>query len=154
MPNSGAKMLICTWVKPIFLLACYGCIFHGTRNSAQLCQNFGITWGRGGSAYQTPRYATGVWCMLSAALPHTDPNSEQHVWQPYTASCAEDWNISSAVRPTNVTRAHQTLYVKVMSVRMWRSVCGWTVSRILIKFGIFHTTFYKFVKILFGNCDN
>jgi hypothetical protein len=29
-------------VKPVFLLGCYGCIFHGTGNSAQLCQNFGI----------------------------------------------------------------------------------------------------------------
>jgi hypothetical protein len=24
------------------LLGCHGCIFHGTRNSAQVCQNFGI----------------------------------------------------------------------------------------------------------------
>jgi hypothetical protein len=29
-------------VKPIFLLGFYECIFHGTGNSAQLCQNFGI----------------------------------------------------------------------------------------------------------------
>ena len=29
------------WVKAVFLLGCYGCIFHGTGNSAQLCQNFG-----------------------------------------------------------------------------------------------------------------
>jgi hypothetical protein len=26
---------------------CYGCIFHGTGNSAQLCQNFGTTGGGG-----------------------------------------------------------------------------------------------------------
>jgi hypothetical protein len=31
-------------VKHIFLLGCYRCIFHGTGNAAQLCQNFGI-WG-------------------------------------------------------------------------------------------------------------
>ena len=29
-------------VKAVFLLGCYGCIFHGTGNSAQLCQNLGI----------------------------------------------------------------------------------------------------------------
>ena len=33
------------WEKAIFLLGCYGCIFHGTGNSAQLCQNFGISGG-------------------------------------------------------------------------------------------------------------
>ena len=27
------------------MLGCYGCIFHGTGNSAQLCQNFGISGG-------------------------------------------------------------------------------------------------------------
>jgi hypothetical protein len=34
--------LICKWVKPVFLLGCYGCIFHGTGNFAQFCQNFGV----------------------------------------------------------------------------------------------------------------
>jgi hypothetical protein len=29
-------------VKPV-LLGCYGCIFHGTGNSVQLCQNLGIS---------------------------------------------------------------------------------------------------------------
>ena len=32
-------------VKVVFLLGCYGCIFHGTGNSAMLCQNFGISGG-------------------------------------------------------------------------------------------------------------
>jgi hypothetical protein len=45
-PNQEFRS-ICKWVKTIFLLGCYGCICHGTGNSAQLCQNFGI-WGRGG----------------------------------------------------------------------------------------------------------
>jgi hypothetical protein len=31
------------WVKPVFWLGSYGCIFHGTGNSAQLCQN--LRWG-------------------------------------------------------------------------------------------------------------
>jgi hypothetical protein len=38
---------ICKWVKPIFLLG-YRCIFHGTGNSAQLCQNLGISGEQGG----------------------------------------------------------------------------------------------------------
>jgi hypothetical protein len=29
-------------VKPVFLLGCYGCIFHETGNSSQLCQNLEI----------------------------------------------------------------------------------------------------------------
>ena len=33
------------WVKSVFLLGCYGCIFHETGNSAQLCQNLGILGG-------------------------------------------------------------------------------------------------------------
>jgi hypothetical protein len=57
------------WVKPVFLLSCYGCIFHGTGNSAQLCQNFGIS-GVGGlnSANPPPRYVTEtdpVWGHVS-----------------------------------------------------------------------------------------
>jgi hypothetical protein len=30
-------------VKPIFLIGCYGCTFHRTGNSTQLCQNLGIS---------------------------------------------------------------------------------------------------------------
>jgi hypothetical protein len=35
--------LICKSVKPKLLLDCYGCICHGTGNSGELCQNFGIS---------------------------------------------------------------------------------------------------------------
>ena len=31
------------WVKTVFLLGCYWCIFHGTGNSVQFCQNFRIS---------------------------------------------------------------------------------------------------------------
>jgi hypothetical protein len=37
----------------MFLLGCYTCIFHGTGNLAQLCQNFGIS-GAGGLNPPTP----------------------------------------------------------------------------------------------------
>ena len=40
-------------VKAAFLLGCYGCIFHGTGNSGQLCQNFGIS-GVGGFEHPKP----------------------------------------------------------------------------------------------------
>jgi hypothetical protein len=33
---------ICKWIKPVFWLGCYGCIFHGTGNSAQFWQNIRI----------------------------------------------------------------------------------------------------------------
>jgi hypothetical protein len=44
-PPSKGFHSICKWVKPVFWLGCCGCIFHGTGNSAQLCQNFRISWG-------------------------------------------------------------------------------------------------------------
>jgi hypothetical protein len=42
LPSQGFR-LICKWVNPLFLLDCYGCIFHGTGNSTRLCQNFRIS---------------------------------------------------------------------------------------------------------------
>jgi hypothetical protein len=44
-PPSQGFHSICKWIKPVFWLRGYGCpsIFHGTGNSAQLCQNFGIS---------------------------------------------------------------------------------------------------------------
>jgi hypothetical protein len=44
-PSQGFRS-ICKWVKPVLWVGCYGSIFHGTGNSAQLWQNFGIL-GRG-----------------------------------------------------------------------------------------------------------
>jgi hypothetical protein len=63
------------WVKPVFWLRCYGCVFHGTGNSAQLCQNFGIS-GWGGWTPQSPllRYATAdhkhtkAWVSLTSEI--------------------------------------------------------------------------------------
>jgi hypothetical protein len=40
VPPSQGLHSICRWVKPVFLLGCYGFIFHGSRNLAQL-RNFG-----------------------------------------------------------------------------------------------------------------
>jgi hypothetical protein len=44
-PPSQGFHSICKWMKPVFWLGCCGCIFHGTGNSAQLWQNFGISGG-------------------------------------------------------------------------------------------------------------
>jgi hypothetical protein len=52
-PHSQGFHSICKWVKTVFWLGCYG-----TVNSAQLCQNFGIS-GGGGELPNPPRYATG-----------------------------------------------------------------------------------------------
>jgi hypothetical protein len=48
-------------MKSVFWLRYYGCIFHGIGNSAQLCQNFGISGRVGGWTPQIlPRYATAL----------------------------------------------------------------------------------------------
>jgi hypothetical protein len=49
-PSQGFRS-ICKRVKPVFLLGCFGCIFHGTGNSAWLCQNCGIS---GGGVWNPP----------------------------------------------------------------------------------------------------
>jgi hypothetical protein len=43
-PSQGLHT-ICKWVKPVFWLGCCRCIFHGTGNSAQLCETFCISGG-------------------------------------------------------------------------------------------------------------
>jgi hypothetical protein len=48
-------------MKPIFLLGCYGCIFHGTGNSAQLWQNFGIS----GGGVDPPPFGTPLLASIS-----------------------------------------------------------------------------------------
>ena len=61
------------WMKAVFLLGCYRCIFYGNGNSAQLCQNFGISGGGGLNMpnppsvrhwFDPPRYATGLTCIF------------------------------------------------------------------------------------------
>jgi hypothetical protein len=42
-PPSQGFHSICKWVKPVFWLGYYGCIFHGTGNSPRLCKNLGIS---------------------------------------------------------------------------------------------------------------
>jgi hypothetical protein len=74
----------------VVLLGCYGCIFHGTGNSAQLCQNFGISGGGGGWTPQTPlsvrhwyqEYFLGCKggrCLGLTTLPYTD---YLEIWEP------------------------------------------------------------------------
>jgi hypothetical protein len=43
-PLSQGFCSICKWVKPVFLLGCYRCIFHRTGNSARLCQTSEFWW--------------------------------------------------------------------------------------------------------------
>jgi hypothetical protein len=47
-PPSQGFHSICKWVKPVFLLGCYGFIFHGSRNLAQF-RNFG------GGGFEPPK---------------------------------------------------------------------------------------------------
>ena len=62
------------WVKAVFLLGCYECIFHGTGNSAQLCRNFGIS-GWCWTPQTPPRYATG--CVWYRNLIYEEPDISQ-----------------------------------------------------------------------------
>jgi hypothetical protein len=64
-PPSQGFHSICKWMKPVFVLGCYGCIFHRTGNSVQLCQNVGI-WGGG---FELPKpgvgYTAGLFTVFS-----------------------------------------------------------------------------------------
>jgi hypothetical protein len=55
---------ICKWMKPVFWLCCYGCIFHETGNSAHLYWNFGIS-----SGAPPPQYATACLLVLESLPP-------------------------------------------------------------------------------------
>jgi hypothetical protein len=55
-PSQGFRSIY-KWVNPVFLLGCYGRIFHGTGNSDHLCQNFGIS---GGWGFETPKSPLGT----------------------------------------------------------------------------------------------
>jgi hypothetical protein len=61
---------ICKWVKPAFLLGCYGCICYGISNSAQLCQNFGISVG-----FEPPSPLS----TIGTPLPGSTPEKDRHV---------------------------------------------------------------------------
>jgi hypothetical protein len=52
-------------MKSVFRLGCYGCIFHGTGNSAQLCQNFGIS---GGGGFEPPTPSVRHWLSVVCSL--------------------------------------------------------------------------------------
>jgi hypothetical protein len=68
-PHSHRFCSICKWVNPVFLLVCYGCIFHGTGNSAQLCQNFGIS-GVGGEPHKKNPLDTPLLPLFIFKLSH------------------------------------------------------------------------------------
>jgi hypothetical protein len=55
------------WVKPVFLLGCYGFIFHGTGNLAQLFQNFGNSGG-----FEPPNTPLGTPLILPQQFYYTD----------------------------------------------------------------------------------
>jgi hypothetical protein len=64
------------WVKPVFWLGCYGCIFHGTGNSVQLCQHLGIS-GEGMNP-QTPSVRRCFWGPNRAAYCWVINSLSQH----------------------------------------------------------------------------
>ena len=82
------------WVKTVFLLDCYGCIFHGTGNSAPLCQNFGIS-GWGVWTPQPPPLGTPLTggSEVLLLLPHPHPPSLVPIWdmEDIVSVCRSVW---------------------------------------------------------------
>ena len=65
-------------MNPVFLLGCYGCIFHGTGNSAQLCQNLRILGGGGGGGFEPPEPTPSVrhWSLVTFVwVDHSPPRA-------------------------------------------------------------------------------
>jgi hypothetical protein len=96
------------WVKPVFLLGCYGCIFHGTGNSAQLYQNFEI-WGGGsnppnplGTPLHPSIYITIILVIVAVPigpwahsnLRHKVPSSDSY---PFFIMLMQEWNCEVAI---------------------------------------------------------
>ena len=64
------------WVKAVFLLGCYGCVFHGTGNSAQLCKNIGNFGGGVEPPPQTPPSSVRHWFLV----PFTFNYETRNIW--------------------------------------------------------------------------
>jgi hypothetical protein len=60
-PPSHGFHSICKWMKLIYWLCCYGCIFHGTGNSAQLWQYFGMSGGFNKFSWGQRAERMGIW---------------------------------------------------------------------------------------------
>jgi hypothetical protein len=75
-------------------LALVGCIFHGTGNSAQLCQNFGIS--RGGLNTPTPPLGTPLVCRNQFG--HTDITLSPYMILVVTSLC-QNFGISGGLEP-------------------------------------------------------
>jgi hypothetical protein len=93
---------ICKSMKPIFWLGCYGCKFHGTGNSAQLWQNFGIS--RGG--LKLPKYPSVPHCFCSRSASFICPSLHgfQHA-EPYSRI----WHLFT----------HSIIHMKLTNNVMW-----------------------------------
>jgi hypothetical protein len=78
----------------VFLLGCYGCIFHGAGNSAQLCQNFGISGGGGSFEWIPP--SVRHWSSLLLWLFRPYIRDTSGAFSLYFASFeAKDWKYTS-----------------------------------------------------------
>jgi hypothetical protein len=125
-PSQGFRS-ICKWVKPVFWLGCYGCIFHGTGNSAQLCQNFGIT-GEGGvwtplgtplaghflylNFFNVLRWITAAWSWVHEKSQHQ------------TTACLHTFiahGLTNTFQPSDSTiRVFMYVFIRMtMEIRVW-----------------------------------
>jgi hypothetical protein len=107
-PPSQGFHSICKWMNPIFWLGCYWCIFHGTGNSAQLWQNFGISGGLNTSP-PIPSFGTPLPCNTSLGALH---GALILHFLPASVQCYVH----------NRTYGHQTLNSSVLA-------CGWSLEQ-------------------------
>jgi hypothetical protein len=70
-----------------FLLGCYRCIFHGTGNSVQLCQNFGISRGGGVEPPNPTQYTNG--CARTTVSRFARHNLTRQIFLTFMYLCSE-----------------------------------------------------------------
>ena len=98
-------------VNALFLLGCYTCIFHGTGNSAQLCQNFGISGGgfehhKHPPPLGTPLRAGEVAKCLSSTRPRLVGKKYSFVLHYTSGLILSKWSALRPVRFVPEERAH------------------------------------------------
>jgi hypothetical protein len=102
----------------VFLLGCYGCIFHGTEILARLFQNFGIS---GEGILNPPRYATA---RLS---PRWCPTTNRNISSPTNLTFSREAQIPALEKLTYelISQLDNTVYIWCKTIRFLAISYGW-----------------------------